>query len=137
MKKIFSNNRLIAIAFFTVFSVAIGPAAMAHGKGPGQSPIELKYLGKAGDQPMFQLNINGNAEENQFTITVKDEYDNSLYSENIKAETFSKKFLLNTDEMGYAPVKFEVYSRKSRKTVVFEVVRNRHYQDEMVINTIK
>jgi len=35
MKKIIRNNRLIAIAFFTVFNVAFTPAVMANNNNPG------------------------------------------------------------------------------------------------------
>ncbi|HYM92970.1 MAG TPA: hypothetical protein VET23_02450 [Chitinophagaceae bacterium] len=136
MKKVFRNNRLILIAFFTIFSVAAVSIARAADKNP-ELPVELKYIGKIGNRPMFELNINGNQPEDQFIITVKDEDDISLYTENIKGEVFSKKFLLNTDELGYTPVKFEIFSKKTRKTVVFQITRNRHYVDEMMITTLK
>ncbi len=44
MKKIFSNNRIIAIAFLTVFSVALAPVAMATEKKPAV-PAELVFVG--------------------------------------------------------------------------------------------
>ena len=34
MKRVFKNNRLIAIAFFTVFSVAAAPVVLANGTNP-------------------------------------------------------------------------------------------------------
>ena len=44
MKKIFNNNRIIAIAFLTVFTVALAPAAMAIEKKP-VVPAELVFVG--------------------------------------------------------------------------------------------
>jgi hypothetical protein len=135
MKKVFRNNRLILIAFFTIFSVGAATMAKATEKNP-ELPVELKYLGKIGYKPLLELNINGNADAGQYRITVKDEDDNSLYSENVKAEIFSKKFLLNVDEIN-GPVTFEVTERKTGKTVTFEVKQRRHYVDQTEISTVK
>ncbi len=135
MKKVFRNNRLILIAFFTIFSAGAATIAKAAEKNP-KLPVELKYLGKIGYKPLLELNINGSTVASQYRITVKDEYDNSLYSENVKAEVFSKKFLLNVDEIN-GPVTFEVFERKTGKTVVFEVKQKGHYVDQMEISTVK
>lgn len=134
MKKVFRNNRLILIAFFTIFSVGAASITKAAEKNP-ELPVELKYLGKIGYKPLLELNINGNTNASQYRITVKDEYDNSLYSENVKAEVFSKKFLLNVDEIN-GPVTFEVSERKTGKTVVFEVKQKSQYVDQMEIKTV-
>jgi len=44
MKKIISNNRIIAIALITVFSLATVPAALANGSK--EVPAELSYVGQ-------------------------------------------------------------------------------------------
>jgi hypothetical protein len=134
MKRVFRNNRLILIAFFTIFSVAGISAAKAAEKNP-ELPVELKYLGKIGYKPLLELNINDANNETMYTITVKDEYDNSLYNENIKAGSFSKKFLLNVDEFD-GPVTFQVSGRKTGKTIVFQVKQKSRYVDQMEINTV-
>lgn len=136
MKKVFNNDRLIAIAFFTVFSMAAALVALAN-DSKKDLPVELKFLGNIKTQPLFQLNFYGNAEENDFNITIRDEDGTSLFSENIKGEVFSKKFLLNTEEIGDEAVRFEITGRKSKKTVVFEVSRNSHFVEEMLVNTMK
>lgn len=134
MKRVFKNNRLILIAFVTIFSVAGISAAKAAEKNP-RLPVELKYIGKIGYKPLLELNINSNTDASQYRITVKDEYDNSLYSENVKAEVFSKKFLLNVDEIN-GPVTFEVSERKTGKTVMFEVKQKSQYVEQMEIKTV-
>ncbi|MBK9571173.1 MAG: hypothetical protein IPQ06_12205 [Chitinophagaceae bacterium] len=134
MKKIFNNNRLIALAFFTVFSVATSPAVMAHDKNPSV-PVEMKFAGLLNNQPMFQLSFYGNAQQDEFTISIRDENGNSLYRENIKGENFTKKFLLNTDEIGDDTLLFEILSKKTGKTVVYSVNRfSRLAQDFAQVN---
>ena len=135
MKKIFINKRLIIVAFFTVFSIGAVTSAMANdGKNP--LPVELKFIGNIKNQPLFQLSFAGNAEENDFTIIIRDEEGNALYSENIKGENFYKKFLLNNEETGNDVLRFEITSKRSGKSVVFEINRNAT-MEEMVVNKVK
>lgn len=137
MKKIFSNNRLIAIAFFTVFSVAAAPFAMAADSSYNRvMPVELKLVGNINNQPIFQLSYAGNAEQDEFTIIIRDENGNSLYRENIKGESFTKKFLLNKDEIGDGTLRFEIFSKKHSKSVVYEVNRNVRQVEDLVISKL-
>jgi hypothetical protein len=136
MNRIFSNNRIIVIAFFTVFSIATGSSAMANDSSR-VLPVELKYIGSVNNQPLVQLTFAGNAEENEFTIIIRDEDGNSLYKETIKGENFYKKFLLNNDEIGNETLQFEVISKRSSKSVVFEVNREFRYVNEMAVNKMK
>jgi len=121
MTKIFRNKRLIIVAFFTVFSIGSASVALANDNN-NALPVELKFIGTIKDQPLFQLSFAGNAEENDFTIIIRDEAGNSLYSENIKGENFYKKFLLNNEGIDNdETLRFEIKSKRSNKTVVFEV----------------
>ena len=58
MKKIFSNNRIIAIAFLTVFSVALAPVAIATEKKPAV-PAELFFIGNIKNPPAQRAVIFG------------------------------------------------------------------------------
>lgn len=136
MKKIFNNNRLIAIAFFTVFSMAASPAVNAGEKNPSV-PVEMKFAGFIKNQPLFFLNFSGNAQQDEFTVSITDEYGNSLYRENIKGENFKMKFLLNTDEIEDDTLLFKVYSNKTKQSVTYEVNRNSRIVEEVAINKIK
>ncbi len=122
MKKIFRNNRIIAIAFMTVFS-ATAFAVPKTGEPEKDVPVSLSYAGNIQEQPLFQLSFYGNKENDDFTITISDEWGNRLYRENIKAENFSKKFLLNTEEIGDETLTFEIISNKTGKKVQYEVNR--------------
>lgn len=136
MKKIFNNNRIIAIAFLTVFTVALAPAAMAIEKKP-VVPAELVFVGNIKNQPVFQLTVTGSTAQDEFTILILDEAGNSLYRENIKSENFSKKFLLNIDEIGDNTLRFEVYCKKTKQSVVYEVSQNSRFVQDLAITEVK
>jgi len=136
MKKIFNNNRLIVLAFFTVFSVAMSPAVMAGEINPSV-PAELRFAGMVHNQPLFQLNVAGNALQDEFTIIITDEGGNTLYRENIKGQNFTKKFLLNTEELGDNTVRFEVFCNKTKKSVMYEVNRNSRFVQDVAIYEMK
>lgn len=136
MHNIFRNKRLIAIAFFTVFSIAAAPSAKAN-ESNYVLPVELKFVGNIKNQQIFEMKFAGNVEENDFTINIKDEDGNSLYKENIKGESFSKKFLLNNEEIGNSILRFEVTGKKTNKILVFEVKRQTHFVEEMVVKKLR
>ena len=137
MKKIFSNTRCISIAFMTVFTVAAAPMAMANDSSRINKtiPVELKLVGNVNDQPIFQLSYTG-TEQDEFTIVLRDEDGNALYRENIKGEGFTKKFLLNKEEIGDGTLRFEVSSKKFDKVAVYEVNRSTRQVEDMVINKL-
>jgi len=134
MKKIFRNSRLITIALVTVFSAAVSLAAMAD---PGKElPVELKYVGGFNNHSIIQLNITGNELENDFVIIIRDEYGNNIYRQNIKGEKISKKFLFDTNELGDDTLEFEVFCRKTNKSVLYKVNRQTRQTENMVINKL-
>jgi hypothetical protein len=135
MKKIFNNNRFIAIALLTVFSVAVAPTAMANEKPV--VPVQLTYVGNVQNQPMFQLSFAGNNEQNDFTIIISDDFGNTLYRENIKAETFTKKFLLNADELGDETLRFTIFCKNNKSSVVYEVNRNTRQVQDIQVSEVK
>jgi len=132
MKKIMSNNRILALLFFTVFSAAAVQTTFASDKTPA-IPVALKYLGNVRNQPMFQLDFNGTAAQNEFTILITDAGGNTLYRENIRGEKFSKKFLLNTDELGEDQLNFTIYCRNTKGSVQYSVNRHTRTLQEVVV----
>jgi hypothetical protein len=135
MKKILNNSRLIAIAFFTVFTAAAVPAALANnGK---DLPVELKFIGSINNQAMFQLKISGNIPHDDYALIIRDEFGNLIYRENIKAENFSKKFLFDTEELGDDTLLFEVFCRKTNKSVVYKINRQYRFTEEVLVSELK
>lgn len=136
MKKIIRNNRFIAFAFTAILLVASAPSVMAGEKKPSV-PVEMTYAGLIKNQPVFQLNFTGNANQNEFTIIINDEFGNSLYRESFKGEVFSKKFMLNTDEIGENTLQFEIYSNKTKQSVTYEVNRNSRFVQDVAITQVR
>jgi len=136
MENIFRNKRLIMIAFFTAFSVAAVPAAMAN-EGKRPVPIEMKFMGYIKNHLLFKLNFVAPAENNEFTILIRDNHNNLLYRDNIKGEVFSKSFLLNTEEIGDDSLQFEIINKKTRESVIYEVNRNSGLKKETTISELK
>jgi hypothetical protein len=135
MEKIFCNKRLLVIAFFTVFSTASATIALANNTNH-TVPVELKFIRWIKDQPLFQLKFAGNAQNDEFTIIIRDDNSNVLYLENINAENFTKTFLLNVDEVGDDDLQFEIISKKSNKSTVYEINRHSFLEKEMVTNEL-
>lgn len=133
MKRIIRNKRILVIAFLTLFTASMTAAASEN----PALPVEFKYTGKLNNQPLFLLNVTGNETHNNYVINIRDSYGNVLYWENIKAESFSKKFLFNTNEIGNEKLFFEVTSRNTKQSVTYEI--NRHFEttEELSVKEVK
>ena len=133
MKKIFRNSRFIAIAFATLLSVCNTVLLANDSTLNPIVPVEFKLIGNVQSNPIFQLSYAGNTEQDVFTVSIIDAEGTSLYKETIKGENFSKKFMLNKDEIVDGNLRFELYSKKHNKTVVYEVNRSTRQIEELVI----
>ena len=56
---------------------------------------------------------------------------------NIKGENFTKKFLLNTDEIADNTLRFEIFCNKTKKSVTYEVNIYSRFVQEMTLNEVK
>lgn len=130
------NTRIAAIALVAFLTVAFTTPVLANTTGENPQNVELKYLGQYKSQPVFELSFK-NAEDAEFTVVIRDEQDNIVYKDFIKSGTTSKKYLLNTEELGNVPVNFEITSRKTDKTVVYKVNKNTRLVEDVVVNQIK
>ncbi|WP_276501279.1 hypothetical protein [Terrimonas pollutisoli] len=137
MKNTFINPRNLAIAIATVLSFGFTSPAKANDEKKNEKktiPVELKYLGNIENKPVFQLTLSS-ADENEFTIVVRDEYNTVLYRDNLSGNT-SKKFLLNTEELTGVGVQFEITGKKSFKTVTYEVNKSSRLVEDVVVNKL-
>jgi hypothetical protein len=136
MKQVLKNKSIIAITLFAIFSAATVPAAMANDSSR-VVPVELKFLGEVKNQLVFQMDFDGNAEENEFIVTITDESGLTLYRENVKGEKVTKRFLLNADEIGDTKLRFQITSKKSNQAVVYQVNHEARFVQDVVVNKLK
>lgn len=132
MKSILVNTRILVIALASIFTVAI--VSPAHANDEKKTiPVELKFIGNIENQPIFQLTFNS-PDENEFTIVVRDEYNTVLYRDNVKGGNITKKFLLDTEELGDTRIQFEITGKKTDKTVIYEVNKKSRLVEDMTIS---
>ena len=122
MKQAMNKTRMITMGLFTLCTMGLSEATFARVKN--DNPVELKFIGKIKNQPVFELNLNNN-EADEYFINIKDENYNVLYSEKIKGENLSRKYQLAIDDADLnAPgfgVRVEVTSAKTHKTQVYKI----------------
>lgn len=117
MKKIIHNNRILVIAFLTLF----GTQAFAGAGGGNTVPAELTLQSVINNQPLVQLQLDAPDQQDDFTIVISDTYGTILYRENIRAARFTKQFLFNTEEIGNEILRFEIISNKTRQSKVYSI----------------
>lgn len=135
MKKLSINSRILAIALATIFSVGFLSPAFAIDDEKKTIPVALKFIGNIENQPVFELAFT-NADENEYTVIVRDEYNTVLYRDNVKGNV-TKKFMLNIEDLGNTGVQFEITGKKSDKTVIYEVNKQSRFIEDVVINKMK
>jgi len=125
------SARIFAITFMAIANFStITPAIAQVG-----DPVEMKLIGKIKDQPLFQLDFTG-AEDNEYTIVVRDAYNNVLYRDVYKGGTGHRKFML-TEEAASADIRFEITGRSLVKPIVFEVNNQSRTVQDVVISRVK
>ena len=131
MKRIIFKNRVLVVAFFTVFSTS--SLSLSANEGNRVLPVELKYAGQLNNQPLYKLVVAGNKDQDVFTIVIRDENNNVLFKESIQGENFTKSFLLNTEELGEDTLRFEITSKNTKKSVSYEINRHADLEEEMAV----
>jgi len=130
MKKVIVS---LAMSLFFVLSLNLTASATDEDKKP--STIQLKMISNATEAPVFQLDLN-NKEVEEFYVTIKDNFGNTLYSDKIKGSNISKKFKLNPEGMSDESIRVEVRSKKTNKSEVYTINRSSKYIQETVVNKL-
>ena len=137
MKTESRNYRKMAIVALA-FTLAFSTPTLAN-DGDKENPTtntELKFIGNMENQPVFQLNLTNN-EDDEITVTFRDENGNILYTDKYKGANLSKKFLLRSEDLVDATFNVVVKSKKNNTTEVYSINRNHSYVEETVINKVK
>lgn len=96
----------------------------------------LRFIGNINNQPVFELQF-ATPSEVEFTVLIRDEYSNVLYRHNSRGGSFSKKFMLNTEEVGDNNLRFEIIIGKNQKPVVYEVNRYTKTVEEVLVSKLQ
>ncbi|WP_081163490.1 hypothetical protein, partial [Niastella populi] len=88
------------------------------------------------NQPVFELNL-ANNEEDEYTVTFRDEFGNVLYSDKFKGAGLTKKFMLKSDDFGDTALNVTVKSKKGNTTEVYSINRSHSYVEQTQVNKIK
>ena len=132
MKNVTRNLSIVALLF--AFTLAT-TTTFANNENPTTSTIELKFIGKHENQPIFELNL-ANKEADEFSIIIRDEFGSLLYAGKAKGTNVTRKFMLN-EEVGDANLYVEVRSKKSSKSETYRISKSYSYKDEPVITSAK
>ena len=136
MKSTIKTYGIVAIALIA-FTLVFSTSTLANNdKEKSTANIELKFIGHYENQPVFQLNLK-NTEEDEYSITFRDDFGNVLYAAKVKGTNITKKFMLNTEEIGDNVLNVEVKGKKSNTAETYQINRNRSYVEETVVSKIK
>jgi hypothetical protein len=128
----FGKLAIVALAFTLAFSTP----TMANDGGKGDHKTELKFIGNMENQPVFELNLSNN-EEDEYTVIFRDEFGNVLYSDKFKGAGLTKKFMLKSDEFGDTALNVTVKSKKGNTTEVYSINRSHSYVEQTQVNKVK
>jgi len=129
------KSGIIAIALLAL-TLGFSTVTLASDEDGNKNVTELKFIGNLENQPVFQLSLNG-TEEDEYSITFRDDSGNVLYSDKVKGANITKKFMLRAEEIGDTTLSVIVKSKKTGKTEVYSINRSHSYVEETVVNKVK
>jgi hypothetical protein len=135
MKKAMRNYGIITIALIAL-TVGFSTVTLANDEGKPTHTTELKFIGNMENQPVFQLNLI-NTEDDEISVTFRDDAGNVLYTDKFKGANITKKFMLKSEDFGDAALHVVVKSKKNNSTDVYTINRSHTYVEETIVNKIK
>jgi hypothetical protein len=135
MKKAMRNYGILIIAIIAL-TVGFSTVTLANDEGKTKNTTELKFIGNMENQPVFQLNLT-NTEDDEISVTFRDDAGNVLYTDKFKGAAITKKFMLKSEDFGDAALHVVVKSKKNNTTEVYTINRSHTYVEETVVNKIK
>lgn len=136
MKKAMRNYYGLMMFALIALTLGFSTITLANDEGKAKNITDLKFIGNMENQPVFQLSLN-NTEDDEFTVTFRDEAGNVLYNDKFKGANLSKKFMLKSEEFGDSALNVVVKSKKYNTTDVYTINRSHTYVEETVVNKLK
>ena len=138
MKKVMKNYSTMAIALIVALTLnSVTALANDEVKNTKNIPgVDFRYIGSKENQPVFMLNL-VNAGDDEYTISFRDKNGNVLYSDRIKGGNVTKRFMLNTDEIGNSELSVEIKSKKNNQVQLYKIGTTQSIITETTVNKIK
>lgn len=133
MKKVINNTKKIASGLIIFFMMGLSQAATSA--DIKESPVELRFIGKYSNGPLFLLNVN-TPETGEFVIRIKDGDGIILYTEKLNGKNISRKYKVaveTPDLYESFNVRFEITSTKTNETFVYNVTNSSHFVDDIMV----
>ena len=130
------NNTRIPLSLCFALALAVsanaGPVIPIN---PNQQ-VELKYAGSIENNPVYRLNLTNKDQKGTFLVSISDQYGDILYRESVSVANFSRKFLINRDELGNEPIRVEISFSGDKKVLLFEINSTTRTQTENTVTQL-
>ena len=136
MKMAIRNYYGLMVFALIALTLGFSTITLANDEGKAKNITDLKFIGNMENQPVFQLSLN-NTEDDEFTVTFRDEAGTVLYTDKFKGANINKKFMLKTEDFGDTALNVVVKSKKFNSTEVYTINRSHTYVEETVVNKLK
>ena len=131
------RNSSIIVVLFCLLSMNFIPAS-AHaqeGDQPNANPVEIKYIGTKDGKMCFQVDFD-NQNEDSYNIAIKDQEGFTFFKDQFSDKKFSKKFLVDTNELGSSTIVFTFRSQKSKQPLVYQVNTSTRVVNDVVVTKL-
>ena len=135
MKRAIRNFSTLALVVAMTISSAAVFANEGKNEGNNIPGLEFRYIGTKENQPVFLLNL-ANGQDDEYIISFKDRTGHVLYSDRLRGSAISKRFLLNTNEIGSGELNVEIRSRKNNQVQVYKIGTTQSVVTETVVSKI-
>ena len=130
------RNTVLHFGIASLFVFAVIPSNAQGKTGPNGLPVEIKYLGMLGNLPVFQVEFQ-NAENEVYTLSIKDEDGNTLYTEKVKGKKFLRTFKWDrNDASADGKLTFTFAGQNESRSQVFEINRNIRVVEDVVVTKL-
>ena len=122
MKTTNTNFKAVVVILAGVFTLLFNNLAHAGvGDRNNNQFVELQYAGKLKEQPMFRLAINDNNINAEYTVVIKEDNGDVLFSEKVSGKT-SRTYMLDAEDNDrILGTTFEVTNKATNVTNTYKI----------------
>ncbi|TDH27755.1 hypothetical protein EXU57_04570 [Segetibacter sp. 3557_3] len=127
---------LAPAALMLLLSAMALPVAAADKNAKSDSPVEVKYLGQVDANPVFQVDINNDLEDDVY-LSLKDLDGNVIYSEKFRDKKLSRKFQLQSHDGSNVMMVLNLYSKNKKGSETFEISNVTTVVEDLVVTKLR